>query len=248
MKKILCLLLVAMFAVSVMTVSANAEGITFYLEADKTEAKPGDTLALTVKVSENSGVMAAGLIEVVYDNEMVKYLGTYVAGNTGLTAAIRDNVPKATFIGASMSGITGNTFITFNFEVLEGVTGVADFSLDMPDGITVVSNPFTKFYDYNVQGVDVKISAFSTKTTVDIGNEMVFTTTVTDCPDSGIIYAACYNDKTLVACDYKVFSSPITEPVTFTMPIPSLYTDGKIFIWDADGKPLLEKPEDVEIR
>ena len=245
MKKFLCLLLVTMFAVSFMTISVNADGITFYLEADKKEAKPGDTLALTVKVSENSEVMSTGLIEVVYDNEMVKYLGTYVAGNTGLTSAVTDSIPKATFIGTS--GITGNTFITFNFEVLEGATGVAGFSLDMPDGITIVSNPFSKFFNYSVEGVNVNISSFSTKTTVEVGNEMVFKTVVTDCPDNGVVYAACYNGTTLVGCDYKVFTSAITEPVTFTMPVPTAYTGGKIFIWDADGKPLLETPEDVEI-
>ena len=32
MKKFLCLLLVTMFAVSFMTISVNADGITFYLD------------------------------------------------------------------------------------------------------------------------------------------------------------------------------------------------------------------------
>ncbi|MBE7032463.1 MAG: hypothetical protein E7401_05835 [Ruminococcaceae bacterium] len=244
------LILVIMLSVFVVETNAADENIVVSVECDFTSSKPGDMVTLKVNVSE-SAKCVGGTFNLVYDTDKLEFVsGVLANGCTGLFNSQTDQ-SRVRFNPTSINVIS-NPVATLTFKVKENVSGTTGFALDVEVlNIENLSAPlgFDRITTgYTTKGAELKIVSFATKTEVEIGNEMVFTTVVTDCPDSGVIYAACYNDKTLVACDYKVFNSPITEPVTFTMPVPITYTGGKIFIWDADGKPLLEKPEDVEIQ
>lgn len=242
-------ILVIMFSALIVEINAANDNIVVSVESNSTSAKAGDTITLKVNVSENAKCVG-GTFNLVYDTDKLEFVnGVLANGCTGLFNP-QTNQNRVRFNPISLTVIT-NPVATLTFKIKENVSGITGFTLDV-ETLNVENSSAMLGYDkittgYTTKGAELKIISFGTTTEVEVGSQMVFTTVVTDCPDNGIIYAACYNGATLVGCDYKVFTSAITEPVTFTMPVPTAYTGGKIFIWDADGKPLLETPEDVEI-
>ncbi len=238
MKKVLSFLIILTICISLLSVVVHAETVSFYLETDKSDYVAGDTIQVTIRVSENSELIG-GEFEILYDDTKVKYLSTYTNGNTGMNAFPNSKgVPYVGLMGSNpITAADATTIYTFNFEVLENVSGMATFNLDTPEGIMIGSSYSLITTGYNQTGTSININSFTTKTTiVEAAEKFGVSVDVTDCPEAATLWVACYDGQTLVTCG----SAPVaagTSNVSFNIPAAS-YTKVKTFVWDANLKPL----------
>lgn len=241
MRKVLSLLLtIAICASLFFGTVVYAEGLVFSLKSDKAVYAAGETIAVTIESSNTN--YAGGIFEIDYDETKVKYLSTNTAGNTQMLAMPNtEGVPRVALAGTKAQG---TTIFTFNFEVLENASGNIVFSLltsQITDNTSMnVTENYSKGDDLNL-----RIKSFSVSADVKVGTEIKFDITITDCPDSGVIYAAVYNGSILKACTKETFTTPIT---TKTLNVEKVNGNmAKVFIWTIDGVPILETPLEKEI-
>lgn len=116
---------------SVAMAAGTTETEILTLQADKTEIAPGETVTLSLQLSENSDFVA-GTFGISYDSSKV----TYVAGSakcgftTGSSDVADTQFPGKIQLTYFIDGkVAGNPALTASFTVNDGVTGTLDFAV-----------------------------------------------------------------------------------------------------------------------
>ncbi len=255
MKKFLSFLTIIsiVFSAVIVPVSAENENVSVKLVSSATEIKPGDTFTITLNVPVSAEFMS-GTFDIIYDNSKVEIKsGAINTAAYGGMVTINHTPISAQIIVNSNGGVCGtqDLLATLTFVVNEDATGDIKFDVgyDLDGGIYVydstdalTSSKFVTMESFTTSGTTVKINAFTTNTTYEVGsNTTVFKIAITDCPDSGIIYATIFDGKILKACGKKEFTSPVTSE---TITVDNVTGDTiQVFVWDENGVPLLETPE-----
>ena len=81
--KILSFVLAMVMVLSALPICASAQGATMTISADKTDVKAGDTVTLTITLSENSYINYF-TIDLIYDNDVLKYDSYTITANEGV--------------------------------------------------------------------------------------------------------------------------------------------------------------------
>lgn len=116
---------------SVAMAAGTTETEILTLQADKTEVAPGETVKLSLQLSENSDFVA-GTFGISYDSSKV----TYVAGSakcgftTGSSDVADTQFPGKIQLTYFIDGkVAGNPALSASFTVNDGVTGTLDFAV-----------------------------------------------------------------------------------------------------------------------
>lgn len=253
MKKIVSLFVAIVVAISLVAIPVKAEGgVTIYLESSLNAAKAGEQIAVTLNSSEGSNLAGLSNCIVTYDKSRLEYISTVFAqsvGGYGFTNDDEDGI----HIHLPSTGVLPNSVATITFKVKDGATaGDAVFGLSADE--IVIENPSSGTglgFDilasgFNAIGTSVYIDTFAvTSTKTATADKITFTNTLNGAPMDGRLWAVLYNeDDVLVSCGWvdipKGDSSNTVEVKN------AKYTTAKVFVWTADGYPLLKEPVEVE--
>ena len=157
MKKFASVLLAVLVAFSMFSFVVSAAAPKLTVTADKTNVKAGDTVTVTVKLSEKSG-LGVLTFKVKYDSSVLKATDMK-AGDLGATVNVKTGI--ATMATATTFEAAG-TVCTMTFEALK-------------DGEANVTLEVTEAYDANLS--EVTMDAGSVKVTVGAGETTTEPTT-----------------------------------------------------------------------
>ncbi|MBR5155444.1 MAG: hypothetical protein IKW62_03040 [Clostridia bacterium] len=214
----------------------------------KEKAEPGDVVAVTLNVSENTA-FAGGTFEIIYDDDMLAYSSTvFDSSVTGLNPSSENGVVTCKF--SSSSVIKATAVATLKFEVKqEAEAGSVGFKLTASKVEIIDGGDVVEVTDYtnsnSTTPLEVVIKAFTTVTTYTGGTNTSgnFTVTIKDWPSdietSGTLYIGCYaaNGK-LLACGSKQVTKSTMESFSVTTEAPGDAAYFKVYIWGSNNKPL----------
>ncbi len=121
MKKTLCVIIAVIIALSSMTVIAFAGAPDITMTADKTDAKPGDVITVTVKVAKGSN-LASATLDVVYDKACFEIVKDSMKATEAMGPTINENYAenKARYIGTLEKFLKDEAVLfTIQFKVLK---------------------------------------------------------------------------------------------------------------------------------
>lgn len=100
MKKILCVMIAVVIALSSMTILAFADTPNITMTADKTNANAGDVITVTVKVAKNSK-LASATLDVVYDADFFQVVENSMVATEAMGSTLNEKFApnKARYIG-----------------------------------------------------------------------------------------------------------------------------------------------------
>lgn len=249
MKKTIATMLALLLTVSGFVVTANAttfDDITFTLEPSQQTVEAGDILDIEVSVSKNRYVMG-GTFYLMYDSSAFEFVDGF--GNCSVIC--NDETPGVILTTIASASGARNPLVTYEFTVkADAAGGVSNFTFTT-DGFSIDDGTNTpggvKFGgNFNIENTSVTIERFATHSELRGGDSLEFAVNITKCPSNGVIYAALYNEERLQACEMYSFTSPVTSK-SFYFDNSVVYDSAKVFIWDSNGVPLLETPENVGI-
>lgn len=241
--------------------TVTSAGIPFSLRASQTIVEGEDAFTVTFYTNADSGLIS-GSFYIAYDKNVFERdtqndaVGKLPTGENAFSYAIlNDDTPGITYLVlANDTAKKGTDCYTLGFKVKAGAAsqtstfniGVDDqFGVAISDGTELGFNEYFQNGNFVLTDVSVKVKAFSTTTSVTVGSNILFNVEITDCPDSGIIYAAVYDGAVLKACGECKFTAALENT---QISVENVSGDSaKIFIWDENGVPLLKVPESIDI-
>lgn len=253
MKKIISLLLMLVFVLSVAAIPVTAatvfEPVEFTVYADLPRGKEvleaGDVIEVAVEV-DPSKYIVGGQFALLYDPDV--FILTDSIGGSGVTAAVNEKTPGVLSTGVATAGTVRTEVVVYEFKVKDnpkaGKTNfewrVEEFRVD--DG-SAEGAIYTD--DVTIENASVTVKHLSTTTTFTAGTDIKMNVTISDCPASGVLYAAVYKDHKLMACGREAFTSAITSK-EFVFDLVE-FDEAKVFLWNENGKPIIDVPEEVSI-
>ncbi len=172
MKKFASVLLAVLVAFSMFSFVVSAAGASLTISADKTAVSVGETVKVTVKLAENSG-LGALTFDVKYDTTAFKAVGMSAVGFTGYqdeynpdvaaTVVTNPNHPNgARVVLAHPVAIQTVGTVTITFEAI-AATEKADFTIAIEEAVDASYAPVT----VTTGSTSVKVEAVETPTEPD---------------------------------------------------------------------------------